>query len=85
MKYWRVLKLPFQNKNETFEMLIIKQRGNDKRGQRLTSFCERVSPLKNNLRYHFATTSANTVFVFIFFFHLSFKHVDKPFFRGDVR
>ena len=26
-----VLKLPFQNKNETFEMLTIKQRGNDQR------------------------------------------------------
>ena len=46
MKYWRVLKIPFQNKNETFEILIIQQRGNDRRGQRLTSFCEKFSPQK---------------------------------------
>ena len=68
MKYWRVLKIPFQNKNETFEMLIIQQRGNERRGQRLTSFCERFLLKKSDLRYYFATTRANTVFVFIFFF-----------------
>ena len=64
MKYWRVLKLPFQNKNETFEMLIIKQRGNDRRGQRLTAFCERFSPLKKWLALLFFELVRTLLFSF---------------------
>ena len=73
MKYWRVLKIPFQNKNETFEMLIIQQRGNDRRGQSWLHFVKNFLLKKSDLRYYFATTRANTVFVFIFFFQFRFN------------
>ena len=71
MKYWRVLKIPFQNKNETFEMLIIQQRGNDRRGQRLTSFCEKFSPQKKWLTLLFCHNSCEHCFCFYLFFSSS--------------
>ena len=71
MKYWRVLKIPFQNKNETFEILIIQQRGNDRRGQRLTSFCGKIFSSKKVTYVIILPQLVRTLFLFLSFFSSS--------------
>ena len=66
-----MLKLPFENKNEAFEILIIKQRGNDRRSQRLTSFCKRFSPQKKMIYVIILSQLVRTLFLFLSFFSSS--------------